>query len=292
MQRASTAWPDERDGHGRSVALAVGVGGTGSAAAVGVFRALQRAGIRVEAITGSSSGGVVAAALALGWAPETIEAVLRRLWLPAVARGSRHRAGLRLALPGRSGAEAGAFALTDGETLDERVRRAFGNATFADAGVRLRIVTTDVVSGDSVVLESGPVAAAVRASLTVPLLVPPVPYQGRMLVDGALSDPLPVLEAAADGAGAVIALAFPCRSPARAGPVVGAVLGAHAAATNNLLRLASAYQDLAAPGRVLRLECELGGPAALFDASGVGAAIAEGERAMEAQLEELTRLLV
>lgn len=279
--------PSPEAERGSGIALVVGAGGSGSAAAVGAFRALERAGLTIDSITGSSSGGVVAAALALGWAPETIEAVLRRLWVPAVARGARHRAALRLAVPPR----APGFALREGSALDERVRRAFGEATFDDVTVPLRVVTTDLDSGERVVLEEGPIADAVRASLVVPVLLPPVRVGGRSLVDGALSEPLPLLLPATGAPRAVVALGFPCRPPRRAGPVLGAVLAAHAAAANNLLRLASAYQDLASPVPVLRLEPDLGGPAPLFDASGVPDAIEAGERAMEARLEELGRLL-
>lgn len=287
MHRPATPLPTPRTERGSWIALVIGAGGSGSAAAVGAFRALQRSGMRVDSITGSSSGGVVGAALALGWAPETIEAVLRRLWVPAVARGARRRAALRLALPPR----ADGFALAEGSALDERVQRAFGEATFDDVAVPLRVVTTDLDSGEHVVLEEGAIADAVRASLVVPVLLPPVRVGGRALVDGALSDPLPVLLTAPAAPRAVVALGFTCRPPRRAGPVLGTVLAAHAAATNNLLRLASAYQDLAAPVRVLRLEPDLGGPAPLFDASGVPDAIAAGESAMEAQLEELANLL-
>ncbi len=273
----------------RSVALVVGAGGAATAAAVGAHRALARAGIHVEQLVGSSSGGVVAAALALGWAPETIEAVLRRLWVPAVARGARLRASLRLALPRLGGAPE--FALVDGATLDARVRRAFGEASFDDVQIPLAIVATDLASGDRVVLESGSLAGAVRASMAVPLLFPPEVSEGRLLVDGALSDPLPVLTAAGRGAGAVVAIAFASEAPGPGRSALGAVLRAHAAASNNLLRLASAYHDLSEAVAMLRLEPDARGHAGLFDGASAGTAIALGERAMEGQLEVLERVL-
>ncbi len=272
-----------------AVTLVVGAGGAASAAAVGALRALQRAGVRVGGIVGSSSGGAVAAALALGWEAGTTEAVLRRLWVPAVMRGARQRAALRLALPGL--ARGAAFALSEGGALTERVRRAFGEAHFEDARIPLRIIATDLESGERVRLEQGSLADAVRASLSVPLLFPPVPWQGRQLVDGALSDPLPVLEAVGWGSEVVVALGFMSRAPQRAGGALAAVLSTHVAAVNNLMRLASAYYDLAAPLRVLRLEPAPFAVTPMFDGSGTAEAIAAGERAMEDAMPELARLL-
>jgi len=271
------------------VALVLGSGGAAAAAGVGVHRALTRAGIGVDLMVGSSSGGVVAAALALGWAPETVEAVLRKLWVPTVARGARLRAALRLALPGlRDGA---AFALVDGAQLDERIRRAFGDATFEDAEVPLVIAATDLATGERVVVDSGSVAGAVRASMAVPLLFPPLQVGGRLLVDGALSDPLPVLTAVGRGARAVVAVAFQSEAPAAARSALGTVLRAHAAATNNMLRMASAYQELAEAVPLLRLEPDARGHAGLFDGASVGAAIALGEEAMRAELDALERIM-
>jgi NTE family protein len=271
------------------VTLVVGAGGAASAAAVGAQRSLQRAGVRVGGVVGSSSGGAVAAALALGWEAGTTEAVLRRLWVPAVTRGARQRAALRLALPGL--ARGAAFALSEGGALTERVRRAFGEARFEDARIPLRIVATDLECGERVRLEQGSVADAVRASLSVPLLFPPVPWQGRQLVDGALSDPLPVLEAVGWGSEVVVALGFMSQAPQRAGGALATVLATHVAAVNNLMRLASAYYDLAAPLRILRLEPAPFAVTPMFDGSGTAEAIAAGERAMDDAMPELTRLL-
>jgi len=271
------------------VTLVVGAGGAASAAAVGAQRSLQRAGVRVGGVVGSSSGGAVAAALALGWEAGTTEAVLRRLWMPAVMRGARQRAALRLALPGL--ARGAAFALSEGGALTERVRRAFGEARFEDARIPLRIVATDLDSGERVRLEQGSVADAVRASLSVPLLFPPVPWQGRQLVDGALSDPLPVLEAVGWGSEVVVAVGFMSRAPLRAGGALAAVLSTHVAAVNSLMRLASAYYDLAAPLRVLRLEPAPFAVTPMFDGSGTAEAIAAGERAMDDAMQDLARLL-
>lgn len=288
-ERSPTPHNDRSETRAPGITLVVGAGGAACAAAVGAHRALQRAGVVVDGIVGSSTGAAVAAALALGWEAGTTEAVLRRLWVPAVMRGARQRAALRLALP-RLG-RGGAFALSEAGALEERVRRAFGEARFDDARIPLLIVATDLASGERVGIEEGLLADAVRASLSVPLLFPPVPWRGRELVDGALSDPLPVLEAARWGSGVAVVLGFASRAPLRAGGALGAVLATHAAAVNNLMRLASAYHDLAAPMRLLRLEPELGGATPMFDGSGTAEAIAGGERAMEDAMEELRRLL-
>lgn len=285
----SVPGPATRGEGGRGIALVVGAGGAAAAAGVGAYRVLMQAGLGVDLLVGSSSGGVVAAALALGWAPETIEAVLRKLWVPAVARGARLHAAARVAVP-RLRSDA-AFALLDGAELDERVRRAFGDASFADAQVPLLVSATDLSNGERVLLDTGSVAGAVRASMAVPLLFPPLEVEGRLLVDGALSDPLPVLAAVGRGVRAVVAVAFPSEAPALTRTALGAVLRAHAAAANNILRLAWAYQELAEAVPLLRLELDARGHAGLFDAAAVGPAIALGEEAMRAELDALERIL-
>jgi len=271
-----------------AVTLVVGTGGPACAAAVGAHRVLRGSGVRIASLVGSSSGAAVVAALALGWEADTVEAVLRRLWVPGVARGARRRAALRMALPQLGDGEA--FALSEGGALEERVRRAFGDASFEDAGVPLTIVATDLASGERVRLERGSLADAVRASLSVPLLVPPVAWDERQLVDGALSDPLPVLESSGRDPVAV-ALAFPGEVPRRPAAAPAAVLAAHVAAVNNLLRLASAYHDLAEGVRVLRLELEPDAVDRPLSAADVGEAIERGERAMEKAMPALRHLL-
>lgn len=271
------------------VTLVLGSGGAAAAAGVGAYRALARAGVGVELIVGSSSGGVVGAALALGWAPETVEAVLRKLWVPAVARGARLRAAVRLALPRLRSDPA--FALVDGVQLDQRIRRAFGDASFEDTHVPLLISATDLISGDRVVMDSGSIAGAVHACMAVPLLFPPLEAGDRLLVDGALSDPLPVFTAVGRGARAVVAIAFRSEAPSTSRSAVGAVLRAHAAAANNMLRMASAYHELAGAVPLLRLEPDTRGHAGLFDAASVRASIALGEVAMQQELGTLERIM-
>ena len=77
----------------------------------------------------------------------------------------------------------------------------------------MRIAATDAASGRPVVLSRGPLAAAIRASIAVPFLFLSIKFEGRRLVDGVVSDPLP-LRAASD-AEVVIALAFAARCRAR-----------------------------------------------------------------------------
>lgn len=290
QERPPVPLDQPESGGAHAVGLVVGAGGPACAFAVGVQRALRRAGIPIASLVGSSSGAAVAAALALGWEADTIEAVLRRLWVPGVARGARRRAALRMALPGLGGGTA--FALSEGGALEERVRRAYGEARFEDARVPLTILATDLSNGERVRLQSGSLADAVRASLSVPLLVPPVPWEGRSLVDGGLSDPLPVLEAGGREASVVVAVAFMAEVPQRPASAPAAVMAAHVTAVNNLLRLASAYHDLAEGVRVLRLEPELEGATSTRGAPAVDGAIERGERAMEGAMEELRRLMV
>ena len=64
-----------------------------------------------------------------------------------------------------------------------------------EASVRLAVVTTDALNGEPVVLEKGDVVAALSASAAIPGILPPVPFEGRWLIDGSLASSIPVLQA-------------------------------------------------------------------------------------------------
>ena len=78
--------------------------------------------------------------------------------------------------------------------------------TFEELDIPLKMVATDLESGDKVVLKTGKLFTALRASLSMPGLFAPVAVKGRWLVDGGLVDPVPVGVARAMGADVVIAV--------------------------------------------------------------------------------------
>lgn len=180
------------------LALVIGSGGVRSAAALGAAGALAEAGIRPDLIVGCSSGALMGAGLAMGHAPRAALELATALWQPALTQQRRWRAYWQMVMPrlARFGPD---FALRDIRPIHQTLERAFGQARLESLPIAMRVAATDAASGMPVTLTSGLLSEAVRASMAVPFLFPSVALGGRRLVDGVISDPLPVA-AAADAA--------------------------------------------------------------------------------------------
>ena len=174
-----------------SIALALGGGGVRGLAHVLVLEVFDEMRLRPKVIAGTSIGAWVGAAYALGLPASRIRAMfeetlsnrfdlMRQLF---AARSDPVQKVLRL-LPLRS-------SLLDPESVLERLVPEFDNRTFADLKIPLKVVATDLVSREAVVLEQGSLRRAVGASIAIPILFTPVSDGSRLLVDGGLVNPLP-----------------------------------------------------------------------------------------------------
>jgi len=159
--------------------LTLSGGGARGLAHIGVLKALENANIRPDYLTGTSMGGVIAAAYASGLSPDEIEQIaleygsIRKLW--------------RLAdptLPRRG--------LFQGERLLAFFEDRMQGCTFADLRVPLTLIAVDLNSRQEVHIREGSVAEAVRATISIPGLLAPVEQNGQRLVDGGLLNNLPV----------------------------------------------------------------------------------------------------
>lgn len=158
------------------IALALGSGGTKGYAHIGVLRALDRHGIHIGALAGTSIGALIGALYLAGNAPDAIEERLsdietRRLF----KRGSD--AGQSLL--GLAGVE---------ELLDD----VLGDRTFEDLSIPFAMVAVDLVTGQEVHLRKGRLVDAVMASIALPGIFPPREIEDYQLVDGGISNPVPV----------------------------------------------------------------------------------------------------
>jgi NTE family protein len=190
---------------------------------IGVLRALEEARVPIDCIAGTSAGAVIGGLYAAGHPPDRIEEIMAAIdW--NVAFGSRPDRRLRpvterLGGPPallRVGFDRHGFHLPQGAFSDHRVNRVLAEhlagpgfragGDFDRLRVPFRAVATDLETADRVVLASGPLDRAVRASMSVPVALVPVPWGGRLLVDGGLVDNLPVGAARDMGADVVIAV--------------------------------------------------------------------------------------
>jgi NTE family protein len=176
----------------KRVGLALGSGGARGWAHLGVLQALREKGIQVDVVAGTSMGAVVGAFIAAGREEALRELALNMDW-------KRLRQFFWEVSLSRSG-------LSDGKKLLEETRKLVGVKEFRELVLPFRAVATDLNTGGEVVLGSGNLLEALRASLSIPGLFSPVWVGKRLLVDGGLVNPVPVSVARAMGAQMVIAV--------------------------------------------------------------------------------------
>ena len=178
---------------GNRVALALGSGGARGYAHIGVIDELRRRGYEVVGIAGSSMGALVGGLHAAGRLDEFAD------WAKALTQ----RAVLRLLDPSISAA-----GVLRAEKILDAVREILGAVTIEELPIPYTAVSTDLLSGKSVWLQRGPVDAAIRASIAIPGVITPHVFDGRLLADGGILDPLPMAPIAAVNADLTIAVSL------------------------------------------------------------------------------------
>jgi NTE family protein len=191
-----------------TIGLVLSGGGARGMAHIGVLRVLEREGIPVDFLAGTSFGGLIAAAYAAGMTPAEIEAVARQ----AVRR--RHMLQLADVTLPRGGFIRGQRLLAFYEQL-------FGEKTFADLRLPLAVVAVDLNTYQEVVMDSGSVAVAVRATTSLPGVFMPLEWNGCRLIDGGLLNNLPVDVCRRQGAEKIVAVDIGLSRPHGVGRWIG-----------------------------------------------------------------------
>jgi NTE family protein len=165
--------PDE----GPGIALALGGGAARGWAHIGVLRALDEAGIRVAMIAGTSIGALVGGCYLAGKLDE----------LEEFARSLTRRRIL-----GLLDLNFGGSGLFGGMKLTQRMQQHIDGLTFEDLPKPFVCVAAEIRTGHEIWISSGSLITAMRASYALPGVFEPVVCNGRVLVDGALVNPVPV----------------------------------------------------------------------------------------------------
>jgi NTE family protein len=176
---------------GPRLGLALSGGAARGVAHVGVLKAFEAEGLRVDCVAGTSAGALVGGAYAAGMSVAELE---------EVGRGLRWRDLGRVTLS-RLGVQSSA-------RMEEYIRARFPRTRFEELKIPFAAVATDLRTGAAVVMrDEGDVALAIRASCALPgWYVPVVDAQGRQLIDGGLVANLPTGAARALGAEVVVAV--------------------------------------------------------------------------------------
>ena len=191
------------------IGLVLGGGGARGAAHIGVLKELERLRIPVDAIAGTSMGAIVGGLYATGVNAEDLEELVSSLdWNAALSDTAAREdmsfrrkqderefpinfeLGLRgtdLVLP---------KGVIQGQELDLLLRKLTLHAShitdFDNFPIPFRAIASDIVAGEAVVMDSGDLAMAIRASMSVPGVFAPARIDGRLLVDGGLIGNLPI----------------------------------------------------------------------------------------------------
>jgi len=203
------------------IGLALSGGGAKGIAHIGVLRVLEDAGIRPDYITGTSIGSIMGGLYAIGYSVEDMERIaieldwayyfndeLKRTDLPIEERFNSDRYQLKLGL------EDGVIQLPKGFIQGQKIGLLLSQLTFPAHGIydfdKFKIpfhcVATDAETGKPVVIKSGSLAKAMRASMSLPSIFEPMELDGKLLIDGGVVRNLPVIEAIDMGADIVIAV--------------------------------------------------------------------------------------
>ena len=161
---------------GKSVGLVLSGGGARAYAHIGAVKALREHGIPIDFVCGASMGGVVAACVAMGWDEQEIEERIRAAFVESNPLGDH-------VLP--------VVSLTKGVRVEERLQEHFGDALIEELKIPFFCVSSDIVEGAPRVHRRGVLRKALRASIALPGILPPVIDGDALLVDGAVTNNFP-----------------------------------------------------------------------------------------------------
>jgi NTE family protein len=175
----------------RSVGVVFSGGGARGFAHIGAIRALREAGLTIDAVGGTSIGALMAAGVALEWEDETFHQTFHRAFV-----SSNPLSDYTLPL----------VSLVAGRKASKLLQREFGEGDIEDLPLPFYCVSADLAHGGAMVHDQGQLWRALRATIAIPGVLPPVCSGGQVLVDGGVIDNLPVAQMRRLNAGRVIGI--------------------------------------------------------------------------------------
>ena len=220
------------------------------AAALGLWKVLKREGIALDLVVGCSGGSIYAACMALGYEADDVEAMTLGMWNRDVTKRRDYASMLGAFLP-KLFRFRGHFGMVHGDPVLAALRKGYGDRTFADTVIPLHVVATELATGQQATLASGRIVDAVRASIAIPYIWEPWEVDGKLMLDGCLSDPLPVDVAIKEGADVILAMGFESPYPRRIRSATSYAFHVNSIYTNNLFRANFSFHNLAHHAEIL-----------------------------------------
>lgn len=162
---------------GRSVGLVLSGGGARAYAHIGAIRALREMNCPIDFIGGASMGAVVGACVACGWDDDEIDRRIRRAFVDSNPLSDYH-------LP--------VVALVKGNKVDARLKEHFEERLIEELEIPFFAVSTNLTQGAYRIHREGVLRKALRASISLPGILPPIVTDNQVLVDGAVLNNFPV----------------------------------------------------------------------------------------------------
>ncbi len=202
-----------------TVGLVLSGGGAKGFAYIGLLKVLQKAGLRVDYIGGTSIGSVIGGLYALGYDPDTIAKIVRTENWDHVLRDVVDRKYVAFEEKGYSENSIATLpidnnkielksSLYEGQEIDLLLNRYFTTdyktTEFSKLPTPFICMATNILNGKAVTLKSGYLPMAIRSSMSIPAYFSPEHYQGKYLIDGGVIDNYPAQQVKAMGAGLIV----------------------------------------------------------------------------------------
>ncbi len=202
-----------------TVGLVLSGGGAKGFAFIGVLKALQKAGLRVDYIGGTSIGSIIGGLYALGYAPDSIAKIIisqnwnnllhdvvDRKYIAFEEKGYDENS--IATLPIKKNKIGLKSSLYEGQEIDLLLNHYFTadykTTNFSKLPTPFMCMATNILNGKAVQLKNGYLPTAIRASMSIPAYFSPVYYQGKYLVDGGVIDNYPAKQLKAKGINLII----------------------------------------------------------------------------------------
>jgi NTE family protein len=214
------------------IGLALSGGGAKGLAHIGILKAIDSAGLKIDYLTGTSMGSILGGLYAIGYSADSIEKIARGIdWDLILSNQSSMRSMIMdekseygkydVELPWVNQWFRFSTGVIEGEELwlkfSELFQPVYGIKDFSKFSIPFKCLATDISTGDAVVLDTGDIVTSVRASMAIPTIFTAVEDNGRKLVDGGVVRNFPVGDVRDMGSGIVIGsnVSGPLRSSAQ-----------------------------------------------------------------------------